>query len=231
MAVNLGPLGITAAAVALATTVSFVNIGIKAAAVALATTVYFVNIGHPNVYRRRLKSSEIFVQGLDTTESLLSDALCTKYKVLIDSDGLLSAYSYENSPYIQSVVIGTRTRGQKRIAIFGSALLMVLSLFGLLVMISYDAGDSSFVMGGVGMIFTISCIFLGIYLLKSSFKEEAGGATVYFNATEESWVTSSDLRYSSGRIEVAIKWSGEVFCQVVDKLLISGSALSIILDE
>ncbi|KAK9483812.1 hypothetical protein V1527DRAFT_242616 [Lipomyces starkeyi] len=207
--------------------------GIAQAIVALATAKYFVHIGHPNVYRRRLKSSEIFVKSLYTTESLLSDALRTKYKVLLDGDGLLSAYSYENSPYIQSVVIGSRTRGQKMLAIFGSAIFMVLSLFGLLVMVRCGAVNSSCIMGAVGMIFTISCIFLGIYLLKCSFKKEAGGATVYFNATEENWVTSSELALfnSSDRIEVAIKWSGEVFSEVVNNLLLCGGALSIILYE
>ncbi|KAK9327217.1 hypothetical protein V1520DRAFT_349407 [Lipomyces starkeyi] len=217
MAVNLGTLGLTAAAVA------------------LVTAMYFLHIGHPHCYRRNLKSSEIFVKSLYTTESLLSDALRTKYKVLIDGDGLLCVYSYENSPYIQSVVIGTRTRRQKRLEIFGSATLMVLyTLFGLLVMISYGAGDSSFIIAAVGMTFTISCIFLGFYPLKSSFKKETGVATVYFNATEENWVTLSDLALfnSSDRIEVAIKWPGELFSQIVNLWLHTWvSALSIILNE
>ncbi|KAK9483810.1 hypothetical protein V1527DRAFT_242657 [Lipomyces starkeyi] len=111
---------------------------------------------------------------------------------------------------------------------------MVLYLFGLLVMISHGTGDSSFVMGAVSMIFTISCIFLGIYLWKSYFKKEAGGATVYFNTAEENWVTSSDLALfnSSDRIEVAINWSGEVISQVVNLwLFVWGSALSMILNE
>ncbi|KAK9484846.1 hypothetical protein V1527DRAFT_181758 [Lipomyces starkeyi] len=193
------------------------HVGITAGAVALATAVYFVHICHPNVYRRRLKSSEIFVKSLYTTESLLSDALRTKYKVSIGGDGLVSAYCYEDSPYIQSVVIGTRTRGRKRLAIFGSVILMALyTLFGLLVMVSYGTGDSSFIMAVVGMIFTISCIFLGIYLLKSFFKKETGAATVYFNTAEENWVTSSDLALfnMSEWIEVAIKWPGELISQL-----------------
>ncbi|KAK9371645.1 uncharacterized protein V1513DRAFT_455031 [Lipomyces chichibuensis] len=207
--------------------------GIMQAIVALGTAKYFFHIGHPIVYRRRLKSSEIFVKSLYTTESLLSDALRTKYKVLIDGDGLLSVYSYENSPYIQSVVIGTRTRVQKGEAIVGSAILMVLSLFVLLVMVRCGGVNSSSIMGAVGKIFTISCIFLGIYLLKSSFKKKAGGATVYFNATEENWVTSSELSLFnlSDKIEVAIKWSGEVFSEVVNNLLFGGGALSIIFYE
>ncbi|KAK9247931.1 hypothetical protein V1506DRAFT_531074 [Lipomyces tetrasporus] len=217
MAVNLGTLGITAASVA------------------IVTAMYFLHIGHPKFYRRRLKSSAIFVKSLYTTESLLSDALRTKYKVFIDGDGLVSAISYENSPYIQSFVI-PRTPGQKRwSAIIGSAIFLVLyTLFGLVVIISYGAGDSSFIIATVGMIFSISCIFLGIYLLKSSFKNEAGGVTVYFNATEENWVTSSDLALfnSSDRIEVAIKWPSELFSQILNAWLhVCGSGLSIILNE
>ncbi|KAK9358039.1 hypothetical protein V1504DRAFT_494109 [Lipomyces starkeyi] len=168
-----------------------------------------------------IKVANVSHRWLYTTESLLSDALSAKYKVLINSGGLLSAYSYENSQYIQSVV-ATRTRGQKRLAIFVSAMLMVqYTLFGLQVIASYRAGDSSFIIAAVGMIFTISCIFLGIYLLKSSFKKEAGGATAYFNATEENWVTSSDLA-----------WSGEVISQIVNGwVIVYVSAVSIILNE
>ncbi|KAK9388464.1 hypothetical protein V1515DRAFT_614520 [Lipomyces mesembrius] len=175
------------------------TLGITAAAVAIATAMYFVHIAHPSVYRR-----------LDTIKSLLSDALCREYKVLIDGDSFLSTYSYQNSPYIQAVVIGTRTRGQKRLAIFGSAMLMILyTLFGLLVIISYGAGDSSFIIAAVGMIFTIL----------SCFKKEAGGATVYFNAAEENW----------DRIEVTIIWPGELISQVINSwLVVWSSALSII---
>ncbi|KAK9344200.1 hypothetical protein V1522DRAFT_437672 [Lipomyces starkeyi] len=191
MAVNLGTLGITAAAVV------------------LVTAAHFVQVALPSGFcRRGLKSSEIFVKRLYTTESLLSDALSAKYK------------------YIQSVV-ATRTRGQKRLAIFGSAMLM--QVIG-----SYRAGDSSFIIVAVSMIFTISCIFLGIYLLKSSFKKESSGSTAYFNATEENWVTSSDLALfnSSNRIEIAINWSGEVFSQIVNGwVIVYVSAASIILNE
>ncbi|KAK9349841.1 hypothetical protein V1523DRAFT_139692 [Lipomyces doorenjongii] len=212
--------------------VKLATLGITAGAVAIVTAMYFVHIGHPKLYRRRLKTSEVFVKSISATESLLSDALRRKYKVSIDGDGLFSAYSYQNSPYIQSVVIGTRTHAQKRLAIFGSAMLMVLyTLFGLLVIISYGAGDSSVIIAAVCMIFTISCIFLGIYLLKSCFKKEAGGATVYFNAAEENWVPSSELALFNLKetMEVTITWNGELISQVLNCWLVTwSSALSII---
>ncbi|KAK9376449.1 uncharacterized protein V1513DRAFT_438690 [Lipomyces chichibuensis] len=107
-------------------------------------------------------------------------------------------------------------------------------LLGLLVIIIYRARDSSFIIAAVGMIFTISCIVLGIYLLKSSFTKDAGGVTVFFNATEENWVTSSDVALfnSSDRIQIAIHWSAEVFSQIINGcILVYVGALSIIFNK
>ncbi|KAK9388466.1 hypothetical protein V1515DRAFT_614521 [Lipomyces mesembrius] len=63
----------------------------------------------------------------------------------------------------------------------------------------------------------------------ASFKEDdAGCATVYFNATEKNWVTSSDfaLFASWKRMEISVKWSGEMLLPVVIGLFAWSNMLS-----
>ncbi|KAK9327218.1 hypothetical protein V1520DRAFT_349408 [Lipomyces starkeyi] len=62
-----------------------------------------------------------------------SDAMSATYKVLIESDGLLSSFSYQNS-HFQSVVIATRPPGQK------SYVLTVLFMVGQAMVISPNCG-------------------------------------------------------------------------------------------
>ncbi|KAK9321083.1 hypothetical protein V1517DRAFT_327405 [Lipomyces orientalis] len=177
---------------------------------------YFV---HPRwSCRRRLKSSEVFIKGSYTAECLLSDALSSKYQVSINSDSLLSSFSYQNSPYIASLLIGTRTPGQKKMVLFAAAYFVVAYLvFSLLSISGYAIGNISFLISAVAsvsmLILVTIFLFIGIVTLKSSFEEEdAAYATVYLNTTEENWVASSDLALfnPAEKVQVAIKWSMEL---------------------
>ncbi|KAK9243546.1 hypothetical protein V1506DRAFT_544153 [Lipomyces tetrasporus] len=171
--------------------------------------------------RRHLKSSEVSVKGPYTAQCLLSDALSSKYQVSINSDSLLSSFSYQNSPYFASLLTGTRTPGQKKKVLFEAAwsiaMCLVVGLTTPAVISCYAEGDVSFLISTVLsvimlVLITIS-LFIGFVTLKSSFKEEdIACATVYLNTTEENWMASSELALfnPADRIQIAIKWRKEV---------------------
>ncbi|KAK9247930.1 hypothetical protein V1506DRAFT_398145 [Lipomyces tetrasporus] len=186
-----------------------------AGAIAFLATLHFVTVVLPSgLCQRHLKSSEIFVNRPYSTESL-SDALSATYKVLIESDGLLSSYSYQNSLHYQSVAIATPNPQHKNLMPYITVLFMAGQAMGLLGLVTNDAEDvNSF---PIGVLFTIICFCMG-FIIKGSFKEDdAGCATVYFNATETNLVTSSDFAVfaSSERTEIPIKWSAETLFLVV----------------
>ncbi|KAK9326838.1 hypothetical protein V1520DRAFT_350379 [Lipomyces starkeyi] len=199
-----------------------------AGGIAFAATWHFVQVVLPSgLCQRQLKSSKIFVKGPYNTESL-SDALRATYKVLIEGDGLLSSYSYQNSPHYQSAAIATGNPRQKNYGLYGTVLFMAALATSLLAQIvSYVEGDNSFRIVATALIFTIS-LYIGI-IMKGSFKEDdAGCATVYFNATETNWVTSSDFAIfdSSERMEIPITWSVETLFLVVLGLFVWSNMLS-----
>ncbi|KAJ8101639.1 hypothetical protein POJ06DRAFT_68293 [Lipomyces tetrasporus] len=171
--------------------------------------------------RRHLKSSEVSVKGPYTAQCLLSDALSSKYQVSINSDSLLSSFSYQNSPYFASLLTGTRTPGQKKKVLFDAAWsiawCLMVGLPAPAVISGYAEGDISFlistVLSVIMLILITISLFIGIVTLKSSFKEEdVACATVYLNTTEENWMASSELALfnPADRIQIAIKWSKEV---------------------
>ncbi|KAJ8098926.1 hypothetical protein POJ06DRAFT_258358 [Lipomyces tetrasporus] len=189
---------------------------------------------HASGYCRKLKASEILLKECHSTESLLSDALSAKYKVSITTDSLVSSYSYQNSPYVPSVLIGTRTPRQKRMVLFGSALMMVeYAMFGSLPVLGYVNGEISFLTMSVLVVsasfLAVLTLFVITTTLKSSFKEDdAACATLYFNVKDENWVASSDsaLFSSSERMEIAIKWTKDVWFQILLAVLVWSCALT-----
>ncbi|KAK9233949.1 hypothetical protein V1525DRAFT_414731 [Lipomyces kononenkoae] len=197
-----------------------------AGANAFIATLHFVMIALPSgLCQRHLKSSEIFVRRHDNTESL-SDALRDTYKVFIESDGLLSSYSYQNSAHFQSVAIAAGNPQQKKSLLYTTVLFMAGQVMGLLELLSSDAENANrFRTGGL---LIIICLYMG-FIIQGTFKEDdAGCATVYFNATETNLVTSSDfaLFASSERTEILIKWSVETLLLVVSGLFVWSSMLS-----
>ncbi|KAK9344089.1 hypothetical protein V1522DRAFT_191494 [Lipomyces starkeyi] len=197
-----------------------------AGGIAFMATLHFVQVVLPSgLCQRQLKSSEIFVKRPYNTESL-SDVLRATYKVLIEGDGLLSSYSYQNSPHYQSVAIATGNPRQKNYGLYVTVLFMAALAMGLLAQIvSYAEGDNSFRIAATALIFTIG-LYIGI-IMKGSFKEDDAGATVYFN-TETNWVTSADFAVfdSSERMEIPIKWSVETLFLVVLGLFVWSNMLS-----
>ncbi|KAK9376448.1 uncharacterized protein V1513DRAFT_438688 [Lipomyces chichibuensis] len=200
-----------------------------AGAIASMATIHSIIVVLTSGLRQRhLKSSEIFVKGPHNTESL-SAAVSTTYKVLIESDGLLSSYSYQNSPHFQHVTIAT-PRPHTKYAIYTVVLFMAGQVMRLLAQIvSYDELDNrAFRIAATAMIFSIT-LYIGIIIKGFFKKDDACRATVYFNATETNWVTSSDFAVfaSSEWMEVPIKWSGEMLVLVVNGISVSNSVLSI----
>ncbi|KAK9367921.1 hypothetical protein V1509DRAFT_624793 [Lipomyces kononenkoae] len=186
-----------------------------AGAVGFMATVHFVIVVLPSGLRQRhLKSSEIFVKGRYNTESL-SGALRARYNIFTESDALLSSYSYQNSPHFQSVAIASGNPQQKELLLYITVLFMTAQAMGLLSLFTSAAkGVNRF---PVGVLFTIILSYVG-FIIKRTFKEnDAGRATVYFNATETNLVTSSDLAgfASTERMEIPIKWSVETWFLVV----------------
>ncbi|KAJ8096768.1 hypothetical protein POJ06DRAFT_263358, partial [Lipomyces tetrasporus] len=186
--------------------------------IALMATLHFVIVVLPSgLCQRHLKSSESFVNRPYNTESL-SDALSATYKVLIESDGLLSSYSYQNSLHYQSVAIATPNPHHKTLLPYITVLFMAGQAMGLLGLVTSDAEDvNSFRMG-----------FFSHNMFGSFKEDDAGCATVYFNATETNLVTSSDFAVfaSSERTEIPIKWSAETLFLVVLGLFAWSAMLS-----
>ncbi|KAK9350626.1 hypothetical protein V1523DRAFT_419210 [Lipomyces doorenjongii] len=175
--------------------------------------------------QRRLKSSDIFIKGPYNTESL-SDALRATYKVLIESDDPLSSYSYQSSPHFRSAAIASRTPGQKKLWLFTTVLFMTGQGFHTLALIAES--DNGFRIPALALHFTIICLYIWIIMTCSLKEDDAGRATVYFNATEKIWVTSSDfaLFTSWERMEIPIKWSGELLFLVASGLFAWSTMLS-----
>ncbi|KAJ8097162.1 hypothetical protein POJ06DRAFT_286573 [Lipomyces tetrasporus] len=93
-------------------------------------------------------------------------------------------------------------------------------------------GEISFLITSVlvvsGSFLAVLTLFVITTTLKSSFKEDdAACATVYFNTKDENWA-SSDLALfnSSERMEIAIKWTKEVWFQILLAVLVWSSALT-----
>ncbi|KAJ8097694.1 hypothetical protein POJ06DRAFT_259749 [Lipomyces tetrasporus] len=180
---------------------------------------------------RKRKASEIFLKEREgySTESLLSDALSAKYKVSITTDSLVSSHSYQNSPYDPSVLSRTRPPGQKRTVPYGWALIILnYAMIGCQAVVSYVYGKMSFLTTSV---LCVTASFLAVLIffvitttaMKSSFKEDdAACTTVYFNTTNENWAASSDsaLFNSSERMEIAMKWTKEVWLLTVQMLAV-----------
>ncbi|KAK9323691.1 hypothetical protein V1517DRAFT_319575 [Lipomyces orientalis] len=186
--------------------------------------------------RRKLKASEIFVKEPYSTESLLSDALSAKYKVSITTDSLVSSYSYQNSPYVPSILIGTRAPGHKiTVLVFSTVTMLGYAVFGILVVLGHVNDKISFLTTSVFFVsasfWAVLALFVISATMKSSFKEDdAVCATVYFNTTDQNWVASSDsvLFNSSERMQIAIKWkwTKEVWFQILLALQLWTSVLS-----
>ncbi|KAK9483813.1 hypothetical protein V1527DRAFT_498078 [Lipomyces starkeyi] len=180
----------------------------------IAFVILFPSGLYLGLYRQHMQSSEVFVKRPYNTESLLADALNAKYQVLIDSDSLLSSYSYKPSAYFQSFHMRTPTLRDKRVFVHTSIMLFIAVIVhrGLSVIISYFEGDISSPIAGVTLIITIISVYLGIIMMGSLKDDDACCATVYFNATDKNWVTSSDfaLFASLERMEIPIKWSVEM---------------------
>ncbi|KAK9482206.1 hypothetical protein V1527DRAFT_35492 [Lipomyces starkeyi] len=190
----------------------------------LALSVYATGI-----CRRHLKSSAIFVKRPYNTESPLSDVLNAKYKVLMDSDGVVSLYSYKPSAYFQYVVIASRHGDRREVVVYGSIMIWMANIArsGLNLIIDYSEGD--YRIAAVALIITIIfCLYLGITMMSSLKGYDAGCVTVYFNATEKNWVTTSDFALfdSSESMEIPVKWSVEMLVQAVIGLCSWGRALS-----
>ncbi|KAK9358038.1 hypothetical protein V1504DRAFT_462390 [Lipomyces starkeyi] len=200
-----------------------------AGGIAFMATMHFVQVVLPSgLCQRQLKSSEIFVKRPYNIESLL-DALRATYKVLIEGDGLLSSYSYQSSPHFQSVAIATGNPRQNNYELYGTVLLMAGQAMGLLAQIvSYADGDKCFGIAATASIFTLLCLCIGIIMKGSFKKDDAGCATVYFNATETNWVTPSDFALfdASESTEIPIKWSVETLFLVVFGLFVWRTLLS-----
>ncbi|KAK9311841.1 hypothetical protein V1524DRAFT_450081 [Lipomyces starkeyi] len=175
-----------------------------AGVIAFVATLHFVQVVLPSgLCQRQLKSSEIFVKSPYITESL-SDGLRARCKVLI-----------EESPHYQSVAIATPLAWQKKYVLSFTLVSMAgLAMDLLAQIVSYAEGDNSFIIAATALIFTI--------------KDDAGCATVYANATEKNWVTSSDFAVfdSSERMEIPIKWSVETLFLVVLGLFVWSNMLS-----
>ncbi|KAK9371644.1 uncharacterized protein V1513DRAFT_455030 [Lipomyces chichibuensis] len=194
----------------------------------LTLGIVFVILLPSGLYRQHMQSSEVFVKRPYNTESLLADALNAKYKVLIDSDSLLSSYSYQPSAYFQSFHMGTPTLRDKRSVGHTSIMLFMAVILHRTfdVIISYFNGDISSPIAAVTLIITIVTVYLGIIMMGSLKDDDACCATVYFNATEKNWVTSSDVALfaSSERMEISVKWSVEMLFLVVFGLYSWGRA-------
>ncbi|KAK9326839.1 hypothetical protein V1520DRAFT_350380 [Lipomyces starkeyi] len=182
------------------------------------------------ICRRYLKSSATFVKRPYNTESLLSDVLNAKYKALLDSDSVVALYSYKPLKYFQYVVIATRPGDRRAVVVCGSIMVWMAHIAhsGLDLAISYFDGDYSSPIAAVALIITIISVYLGITMMSSLKEYDAGCVTVYFNATEKNWVTTSDIALfdSSESMEIPIKWSVEMLVQAVMGLCSWGRALS-----
>ncbi|KAK9482207.1 hypothetical protein V1527DRAFT_477137 [Lipomyces starkeyi] len=200
-----------------------------AVGIAFGGTLHLVQVFLPSgLCKRQLKSSEIFVKRPYNTESL-SDALRATYKVSIEGDGLLSSYSYQNSPYFQSIAIATGNPWQNNYGLYVTVLFMAGHAMGLLAQIvSYADGEKCFGIAAPALIFTLSCLCIGIIMKGSFKKDDAGCATVYFNATEKNQVTPSDFALfdASESTEIPIKWSVETLFLVVFGLFVLVPMLS-----
>ncbi|KAK9372642.1 uncharacterized protein V1513DRAFT_481087 [Lipomyces chichibuensis] len=180
------------------------NVWETAGAMAPLATVYFVQIVLGSGLRQRhVKSSEVFVKRPYNTESL-SDALSATYKFSIESDGLLSSYSYQKLPPFQYVVIATPPTQTKYmiknvIVLFAA----VQAHWSVDQLVSYAEGGNSLRIAALSLLFSIS-LFM-IIIMKGSFKEDDAGCAT-----------------------IPIKWSGEMLVLVVISIFFRKVLLSML---
>ncbi|KAK9327093.1 hypothetical protein V1520DRAFT_80710 [Lipomyces starkeyi] len=195
---------------------------------AILSTVFFgvcVFYFMPNLSQpQRVKSSAVLVKSTYITE-FLSDALSTKYDVCMNSDALLSSYSYQPSSwYKSSAVVRIRSPEETRKMRSGYAILM--AGYGVNSMIlacralkRYVDGDEAFIIEVVSFACSLSSFLLfllaDIATVKNLFKpNNALRATIYFNTEDENWVKSLDAKAfnSSEHLEVSTKWVAVALC-------------------
>ncbi|KAK9386665.1 hypothetical protein V1515DRAFT_537228 [Lipomyces mesembrius] len=172
----------------------------------------FVFYFMPNPSRlQRVESSAVFVKSPYATEIRLSEALSAKYNVGMNTDALLSSYSYQPSVYKSSALVRTRTPEETRKFRSGLAICLNSMILACRALKRYVDGDEAFMVEAFCFVSSLSSfltfLFADIATVKNLFRRnDALRATIYFNTEDENWVKLLDARTfnSSERLEVCI---------------------------